>query len=171
MLISIDKTFDKRDDELWAEYFERKLVDLDGFINDSSEFFDFREIFCDRDGAEVAHELTIGLSYDADDNVGNIRCYCRAVKFREPGDELTGEDYMGDNLDEIKARFISFTDRINAALGLTFSFDMLLKNDLNGASEELLDVAEFSAMHESEQIKGSVKATGDSLISDEGLSL
>ncbi len=171
MLISIDKGFDKRDDEPWDEYIERKLSGLAGFINDSSEFFDFREVFNDRDGAEVGHEFTLILAYDAGDNVTSIRSYCRAVEFLTPGDDQTGEDYSGENLDEIKARFLSFSEKINTELGLTFSFDSLIKKDLFGLSEELLDMTEFRARLESDRLNKAVRETNNKLKEGAGLSL
>ncbi len=174
MFISIDKTFDKRDDEPWDEYIERKVDGLAGFIaNDGGEYFDFREIFYDREGVEVGHEFTLSLRYDDNDSAESMRCYCRAVEFMTPDDDQSGEDYEGVNVDQIKTRFLEFSEHLNAALGLTFSYAPLIESDLSGASadEEMLNMAEFSAVHESERLNEVVKATGSKLKDEEGMSL
>ncbi len=175
---SIDKiTFDKRDDEPWGKYIDRKLSGLEGYLNDNHEYFDFREIFYDKDGAQIGYEFTLSLRYDHNsdilDNVKSLQCYCRAIEFRSPDDDQSLEDYSGDNLDEIKVRLQAFTERINVALGLTLSFDSLLKSYLGDTSEdeELLDMAEFRAWCESERLNEAAKAANRELTPGEGLSL
>ncbi len=173
MFLSVNTAiFDKAIAEPWDEYVERKVKSLSQFFaNDGGEYFDFGEHFHDKNEVEIGYEFCLTLEYDGDYKITDMRCYCQAVGLADAGGHRVGEPYVGDNLDEIKARLVEFVGAFNEALGLTFSFDALLESDLNGEYFTLFSEADRLAWSESLALKASAREMTGAVASEEGLSL
>ncbi len=169
MFIAIKKTFDKHDDEPWGEYIERKVGSMGSFSgNGLDDYFDFSESFNDRDGVEVGYDFSLIFNRDDSGELTGISCYCSSTRMLEL---CTQEGGHFENMDEIVARFIRFTDEFNEAIGMRFCFDVLIDNELNGAGEVLLDMTEFRACRESERLRKVASETSNRLKTETGLSL